>query len=893
MMADDPNLEWLGLVQPVGLVVAPRVLSDLGLAPTEQNSANTAEAAELIPEGGAGANPWEIATALLGWQPALVAGAPGGPALPEALSAWVPEAQTRLAPDWAVRKPGGDGLQLLAQILPAGLDPDARGALSGWEATPHQRLERLLRESDIPIGLLISDDAWRLVYAPKGETSGWIRFPLDPMRQVAGRPILSGFKLLLQRFRLFNDAEPRRLPALLAESRAAQAAVSTRLAGQVLGALHDLLRGFNAANPERMKALAHSRPHHVYEGLLTVLLRLVFLLYAEDRDLIPSRNDTGARGLYQRGYGVRGLHARLLEDQARTPDTMDERTGAWGRLLALFKLVHAGHPSGWIRARGGALFDPARFPFLQGQDRPESPIAIPTLSDGTVLHVLDRLLVLDGERLSYRTLDVEQIGSVYETVMGFDVLPAPGPALAIAAGKNNHTPVFVDLAALAAKKGRDRIKALKEEYSRAALTAKQSAPIERAADEAELAGALRPIVDERGSPGGEIQPQGTPLLQPNDERRRTGSHYTPRALTEPIVRHALEPAFARIGEAAAPEAVLALKICDPAMGSGAFLVEACRQLAARLVRAWARHPATRPAMAADEDEDLLARRLVAQRCLYGVDRNPLAADLARLSLWLATLARDHEFTFLDHALKSGDSLVGLSAKQIGSLRWQEGQSDVAPFGGFLREMVRKVTEGRRAIREAPDDIAREMQESRFREIETWTAQVRWLGDATLAAFFGEAKPKAREIARKRLGVSASLAPEFVWPKIREAAAQLAAGPLPIRPFHWQIEFPEVFAGDAPGFDAIVGNPPFAGKNTLLNGHREHYLDWLQTLHAGAHGNADLVAHFFRRAFGLLCKGGCFGLIATNTIGQGDTRETGLRAVIAAGGTLQRAVRRLP
>lgn len=897
-MADDPNQEWLGLVQPVGLVVAPRVLSERGLPPEAQTSADTRQAAELIPEDGLGADPWApdpwaIATTLLGWQPALVAGAPGGPALPDDLSVWVPEAETRLAPDWAVRRPGSDGFQLLAQILPAGLDPDARGALSGWEATPHQRLERLLRETDIPIGLLISDKAWRLVYAPKGETSGWIPFLLAPMRQVAGRPILAGFKLLLHRFRLFNDAEPRRLPALLAESRAAQAAVSTKLASQVLGALHDLLRGFNAADPARLAALARARPHHVYEGLLTVLLRLVFLLYAEDRDLIPSRNDAAARGLYQRGYGVRGLHAQLLEDAARTPDTMDERTGAWGRLLALFKLVHDGHPSGWIRGRGGALFDPARFPFLQGQDTPTNPIAIPALSDGTVLRVLDRLLVLEGEHLSYRTLDVEQIGSVYETVMGFDVLPAPGPALAIAAGKNNHTPVFLDLAALAAKKGKDRLKALKEEYSRASLTAKQAAPIEQAAGEAELAEALRPIVDERGSPGAAIVPAGTPLLQPNDERRRTGSHYTPRALTEPIVRHALEPAFARLGEAATPEDVLALKLCDPAMGSGAFLVEACRQLATRLAQAWARHPGTRPALAADEDEELLARRLVAQRSLYGVDRNPLATTLARLSLWLATLARDHEFTFLDHALKSGDSLVGLTAKQIGTLRWQEGQSDVAPFGGFLREMVRKVTEGRRAIREAPDDIAREMQESRFREIETWTQQVRWLGDATLAAFFGEAKPKAREIARKRLGVTASLAPEFAWPKIREAAAQLAAGPFPIRPFHWEIEFPEVFAGDDPGFDALVGNPPFAGKNTLINGHRAHYLGWLQTLHEGAHGNADLGAHFFRRAFGLLRASGCFGLIATNTISQGDTRETGLRAIIAAGGTIQRAVMHLP
>ena len=142
-------------------------------------------------------------------------------------------------------------------------------------------------------------------------------------------------------------------------------------------------------------------------------------------------------------------------------------------------------------------------------------------------------------------------------------------------------------------------------------------------------------------------------------------------LTAPIVKYALEPAFERLGQDATPDQVLDLKVCDPAMGSGAFLVEACRAIGERLVAAWARWPETRPTIPADEDEELHARRLVAQRCLYGVDKNPRAVDLARLSLWLATLARDHEFTFLDHALKCGDSLVGLTTAQIAAANWDE------------------------------------------------------------------------------------------------------------------------------------------------------------------------------------------------------------------------------
>lgn len=891
----DPNLEWLGHVQPVGLVVAPKTLRDLGQNPAIQTRVDTAAVAQHLTEQGPSLrDPWAFVEGVLGWVGSQVAGSPGGPQVPVELTAWLPESETRLAPHWAVADPGG-GWQLLVRLEGHGIEPDRRGALEGWEATPHQRLERLLRETGVPAGLLLTDNELRLVHAPRGETSGWLRFPLRPLGAVSGRPMLGGLKLLLGGFRLHNAAADIRLPGLLRASRAAQAAVSATLSTQVLGALHELLRGLYAAEPDRLTALAASKPQHLYEGLLTVMLRLVFLLYAEDRDLIPSKADAAARAFYDQGYGVRTLHARLLDDQARYPDTMEERRGAWGQLLSLFRLVHQGDGTGWIRSRGGKLFDPGHFPFLMGQDVAEDPPQVPRISDGCVLAVLNGLLVLDGERLSYRTLDVEQIGSVYETVMGFDIARLPGRAVAVRARKNQRarhaTPVFVDLDALLKMSAKDRLKFLREDCDCKDLSEKRQKPVAEAKTLVELADAIRPVMDERGSPHGQITPAGTPLLQPTDERRRSGSHYTPRDLTEPIVRHALAPAFERLGAKATPDAVLGLKVCDPAMGSGAFLVEACRQIATRLVAAWAQHPGTRPDVAADEDEDLLARRLVAQRCLYGVDRNAMAVDLARLSLWLATLARDHEFTFLDHALKAGDSLVGLSVAQIGALNWGDTRQ-TSLFGRFASGRVAEAIAARAEIRDAPDDVERAIQEQRHSALEAKLEDVRALGDAVLATFFAHAKPKAREAARSKLEDLGGGIPDMLWQEVRAKAAGLRHGPRGIRPFHWQIEFPEVFAGPEPGFDAIVGNPPFAGKNTLINGHRENYLPWLQTLHAGAHGNADVVAHFFRRAFGLLRPGGCLGLIATNTVGQGDTRESGLRAVIAAGGVIMRATRRL-
>jgi N-6 DNA Methylase len=900
----DPNDEWLGHVQPVGLVVAPIVLARYGLTPEIQTRAETETARAFIspkPEDGkakaadqrALKDPWAFFRGVLGWRAAQVDGAPGGPALDESLFLKVEESETEIAPDWAVAAPEG-GWQILVRIEGAGVSPDERGALAGWEATPHQRFERLLREKQTAIGVLATDDDLRVVYAPRGETSGWMTFPIRSLAEVGGRPMLGGLKLLLSSFRLHNDAPERRLPALLKASREAQAEVSTRLAGQVLGALHEFLRGLHAADRERIEALAQRNPEHLYDGLLAVLLRLVFLLYAEDRDLIPSRTDAEARAFYGQGYGVRALYGQLLDDRAHHPDTMDERRGAWGRLLALFSLVHHGDRTGrWVRGRGGRLFDPSVYPFLQGRETAGDAPAPAPVSDGCVLRILDALITVNGEKLSYRTLDVEQIGSVYETVMGFAVETRAGPAVAIKAGKNDRTPVFVDLAALAAVAGTERQKFLKEEAGRNALSDKLAKALATAKGTAEALEALRPIIDERGSPGGQVSAPGTPLLQPTDERRRTGSHYTPRSLTQPIVQHALEPAFERIGPDAKPDEVLALKICDPAMGSGAFLVEACRALGERLVAAWRRWPETRPKIPNGEDEPLHARRLVAQRCLYGVDKNPRAVELAKLSLRLATLARDHEFTFANHALKCGDSLVGLSQAQIAAVDWDERKPGLPLFQQFVAKIVEEALRGRREIQEAPDDTMRAIQEARFHRVDDCVQPARILGDATLAAFFSEAKPRPREKRRQEVeSLVSGCLNDAAWAKLTAIAAALREGEQPIPPFHWRLEFPEVFAPENPGFDAIIGNPPFAGKNTIIASHRAHYLPWLQTLHEGAHGNADLVAHFFRRAFGLLRRGGVFGLIATNTIGQGDTRISGLTEITADGGAIVRARRRL-
>lgn len=352
-----------------------------------------------------------------------------------------------LSPDWFVPEPNqGDGplkAQLLVQELPPGTPFDAlpKGLDSRrqWEATPQQRLERLLKESEHPIGLLWNGVALRLVYAPRGESSGHLTYPLEPMTTVDGRPMLAALQMLLGPDRLFEGgASNTRLRPLMEQSRKEQNAVSTRLAEQVLEALWILLRGFDAAG------LDVDDPSHIYGGLITVLLRLVFLLYAEDEELMPIDSR------YDQHYSVGGLAQRLRKDRADYQNAMEGRRGAWATLLSLFRLVYDGGGStkAYLPARHGDLFDPDAYPFLEGRTAGTSytggPLAsVPAISDDVVEQVLTKLLLLDGQILSYRALDVEQIGSVYEGIMGFMVEKATGLQRgdhppAVAAEDHNH-----------------------------------------------------------------------------------------------------------------------------------------------------------------------------------------------------------------------------------------------------------------------------------------------------------------------------------------------------------------------------------------------------------------------------------------------------------------------
>jgi hypothetical protein len=916
--------QWLGLVQPVGLVVAPAVLTKLELVPNQSTAYISAlqrqlqgllETVDALDGNPVAVVPsfQQLAADLIDWGNADLVEASALEAVPEVV---LSEYGEILRPTHGVPKEGAEGLQAL--VLDLTQWRDASGSLApqwgrdldapwnptgnGWDATPQQRFERLLKETEHPIGLLFNGTQLRLVHAPRGESSGHITLPLEPMAEVAGRPMLGALELLLGVDRLFGGNPEQRLPALLAASRKNQNEVSTRLAEQVLEALWELLLGFDAA--ERLaqqsgRTVLGALPtteegqKHLYGGLITVLLRLVFLLYAEDEALMP------ADSLYGQHYSVSALADRLRQERFEHQSGMAERRGGWASLLSLFRLVYdgGGADPNYLPARHGDLFDPDAYPFLEGRDA-ESAYDdgildnLPALSDDVVEKVLSKLIWLDGERLSYRALDVEQIGSVYEGIMGFTVEQAQGPSVGITYRPPRQKitiTVVVDAEQLLAQPASKREKWLDDQTG---VTLKLPAKVKKGLKDATTLPELCVALDKKLSPHTPNSlPTGSLILQPTAERRRSGSHYTPRALTEPIVAEAFRPWLERCGHKPTAEQILNLKVCDPAMGSGAFLVAVCRFLAGWLVQAWERdgYPDD---FREEWDKDIVARRRIAQSCLYGVDKNPFAVNLAKLSLWLVTLSKELAFTFVDHSLKCGDSLVGYSVKEIRAamsevqLGFLDAQNRIYEQMGIDRRESFSFD----SLCDADYDNKKLLLNSQTEA----TDGLRQAGDLMVAAFFDAANASGRA-ERKQIYLamlSGAAGDRGLLDEVREKRRLLAKGEKGIIPFHWDLEFPEVFGTSQKGFDVVIGNPPFAGHSNLGSSFHPLYTEFLRDRYEGTSGKCDICAYFFRKSFDIIISSGTLNLLATNTIAQGDTRTSALEWICNNNGKIYSACRRM-
>lgn len=918
---------WLGMVQPVeGLVFSVPVLVDASVMDRSTPDVHEAFLAHVVVDdgdGGARARLRDTRAMLREVLQFTDGDLLEGSAVPRSLEHFVPEGGQFLQPTFVIngRTPEAPP-QLLWWQLPDGLDLDDAETVTGpWDYAPTHKLDRMLRGLRVPVGVVSNGEAIRLMVAPHGESTGHLTFRVADMAHVAGRPIFDAFRSLLSAHRFFGVADDRTLPALLRESRQRQANVTNALAEQVFEALTLLLAGFEAAAErdgttalsEAMKADEGGHEgEHVYGGLLTAMLRLVFLLYAEDRGLMPMQHPT-----YQEHLSVLGLFEQLQHDAGMYPDTMGRRFGAWPRLLALFRAVYEGaegtSASGAalsMPARRGRLFDPNTHPFLEGWSmggaaphdvESRARVQVPSLDDETVGRVLEKLLVLDGQRLSYRALDVEQIGSVYEALMGYSVKRLVSDAVCL-----KDSGVWLETEAVLSTPANRREALIVDESGQSkGRVSKLAEALKAAKTSDDVVAALAPI---RKNPKTiPVKKAGSLVLQPGAERRRTSSHYTPRSLSAPIVEKTLRPLLQTMAAGAAgPRStdILELKVCDPAMGSGAFLVEACRFLGDELVTAWTREGIVKGIEANHGDPTNYARRLIAQRCLYGVDKNPYAVTLAKLSLWLVSLAANEPFTFVDHALRWGDSLVGLSLEQLRRFHWAEGDGQ----GDWIAQAVSRDLDEAMYHRRRILELAKQsglqnakQKEELLRDADDSVRNARLLADILVGAFFAHDKDKDREKERtKRLTAAQAWSSTRREPthELLEWQRQMhAATP----PFHWPLEFPEVFYADRPDpleanrtnrvawMDAFIGNPPFMGGSTLTNIIGDSYKSWLM-LTEQSHGNADISAYFFRRAAFLLGENGTIGFIATNSIAQGDTRNAGLQWIVRNGAVIYDAIR---
>lgn len=860
------------------------------------------------------------------------------------------DADSETAADTGLPAAGRGPWKLLGTYLPWGTHPLARTTTGTWTASAVERLAVLLRARDVPIGLVTDGRRWALVWAPRGGTIGvavwdasW--FSEDPTS-------LQALTALLTRALFLAAAPADRLPAMLVESLERQEEVTVTLGRQVREAVEMLVATLDRLDRESGGTLlAGVSDDDFYAGVVTVMMRVVFLLFAEERRLLPSDDD-----LYVTGYSAGYLVDQLEQRASLTGEqTLEHRTAAWHRLLALTRAVFAGvaHEDLRLPAYGGGLFNPDRYPWLEGRASKNVPAAAarpPAVDDRTVLAMLRAVqyVTIGGQRrrLTFRALDVEQIGYVYEGLLELEVRTAADTVLGLArpstwpqkmkhdcevplseAAGHLGTPGLIPWLAERTGWTGKRVQAAVENSP----DAERVHALRRTVSEPGLAETVTPFLgvlrhDERGLPAVTL-PDGRYVAR-SSRRAATGTHYTPRSLAEEVAEGALQPLVYRPGPLETSDTstwqprpsseILQLRVADIAMGSGAFLVAACRYLADRLVEAWQAegradalaadpHHSAGRARSVDADAEaehilLQARRLVAEHCLYGVDINPLAVEMAKLSLWLITMDRERPFGFLDDRLVPGDSLLGLAnLSQLETLhvdpaegrRLHRGTLDLTE--GW-RTRLQQAADLRRRITTAPVVTIRDIEhKSRLlTQAKELAGTLLVAADAVTATGLAAAKLRGKksDAAFVDLSFKVDKAMDdptglqcWVHDTLQEGSPR---GTVERQPLHWPLAFPEVFADTPdPGFDAVIGNPPFLGGQKISGTLGDDYLCWLQRWDGrDVKGSADLAARFVLRAERLLSARGQLGYVTVNTLIEGATLRVGLEQATGRGFTVR-------
>jgi type I restriction-modification system DNA methylase subunit len=763
-----------------------------------------------------------------------------------------------------------------------GTETPAIGNGAPSQGTPGAQLLRYFQWTDVSWGILTNGNKWRL-YTDRvpSPVDTYLEFDLEHILEqphgTSGDPTdaQTAFRLFyaLSRARAFREDPTLGQPfieSVFEESVEKGEELEDELTERVFDEVFiDLATGlYEDWREEDMERPPDEVLDEIYNATLRLLYRLLFLLYAEERDLLPVRDP---KGYYQYSLTRIAKEARkeVRENHVLVGDDL------WGDLTFLFaEIINSGEPSLNVPTYNGNLFDVGNEEnaWLDRHTVPDAYLA-PALMNLTLMDPDDP----DSRGVDYKALDVRQLGSIYEGLLEHQLQYADEDKAIV---KENGTEVYKSLT-------------------------KVKNPAE--------------VVEE-----GELY-----LETDEEERKKTGSYYTPHYIVEYIVENTLGPivderieqfeeAMAEIdeimeeagptdrgvgGKLDAPrrrarEALLSLRVCDPAMGSGHFLVHAVDYITNRigavaLERDWTVNPIREELDdirsdildSLDEqdvqihdpedrlDDFTLLKRLVMKRCIYGVDLNEMAVELAKLSLWLRSFTVGAPLSFLDHHLKAGNSLIGTAVDTV----VDEIQADL--FGNVRDEILR----GTRFLQDAAfntDATLTDVKASAeaFRTYQDTMRPYKRLLDLWTAQHFGVENTKdlvfqsAREVIMAyQDGEEASLKAEH------DAVARTDQLRKENRLFHWELEFPEVFYEldppgdrDNPGFDAVIGNPPYGYRVT---GDIDDYLEEV----FGKAESENVAEYFVEKCFGILKQSSDWGMIipkqVLHTPTWSDVRKT--------------------
>ncbi|RKZ26909.1 hypothetical protein DRQ29_04220, partial [bacterium] len=703
---------------------------------------------------------------------------------------------------------------------------------------PNYQIDFYLRMTDKTWGIVTNGRYWRLYHR---DTS----YRMNVFYEVDLLGMLEEYSDSFLYFHAFFCREALTsgfLDRAYHESKEYVAKLGDELKENVYEALRLLAEGF-LKFPEN--GLSEGDLEEIRANTFVLIYRVLFLFYAEDRGLLPLENPN------YRSYSLREL-AREIADRLDHGYAFSPATrGYWAKLQDLFHIVNDGDELLGVPPYNGGLFDENKHPFL----------AQYKVGDLYLVKAVDQLARAKASGrtgrgpVSYRDLDIRHVGAIYEGLL------------------EHHLRIADQEIAVIKEKGHEKF-----------------IPI------AELNG-RKPLKTYRA---GEIY-----LETDKGERKATGSYYTPHYIVQYIVQNTLGPLVEEkrkeiqrakqeleekvrqsrgynrevyqkqlheIGNRLIDE-ILSIKVLDPAMGSGHFLVEATDFLARELIRALGESPDE-----VEEDESRWARREVVERCIFGVDLNPLAVELAKLSLWLYTVAKDRPLSFLNHHLRTGNSLIGAWMKDLGALpvlkkrKKVETSGQISFFESELKKKLPVVIGQVVKLLRTPSDKVEQIREKEriYDKIREVLRPFKEVANVWTSVYFGN-EVKAGDYENKllfKLSDTSAVWEREVRSQTWFAKAQEIASDKHF--FHWELEFPEVFYQETgqrkenPGFDAVIGNPPYGD---VLDYQDKQYLRATSAATTG--GRAEVSAEFIIHGMNLISNKHFLAFIMPNTLIDGQ------------------------